>query len=353
MDEIAEQALDRVRLEQDYTLEVGAGKEISAARALGDELDRLEALAAELLTVRNRVRVKARALHTSRQVGDAQTSEAELVSAPLQRRIEDLEMELEQYRTHHHCTDGCTSNAHVAFTGKGLVKQLRQRIKELESQVPSEVVTMPAECLTVGRLNHQLDVALSQVSALQRRNDELGARVSDMSGWLDLKAGELASANEQRDQALAEVARLRAAWTTEVERGRDLEADLSRLREELARRYTLANVMDQRAEAREEANRENEQVLRDLKAELDRVGKLASVRLGEIDSLNTKLKISGDWRETHQRDKQAAWERLATIERIARQPEVDNELGEVAHRPEPGALAGAMVMIREALKGFS
>jgi hypothetical protein len=118
---------------------------------------------------------------------------------------------------------------------------------------------------------------------------------------------------------------VRAAWTTEIERARDLEADLSRLRETLAERT----------------------------AELDRVRVLASTRLGEIDSLNTKLEVMTQDRDAHQEDKRKAWDRLATIERIARQPEVDNELGEVAHRPEPGALAGAMTMIREALKGFS
>ena len=337
MDEIAEQALNRVRTEQDFAIERAAGKEISAARAIGDELDRLEALAAELLTVRNRVRVKARALHTSRQVGDAQTSEAELVAAPLRRQIEHLERRLAESMTADHQTI-VEQRQRIEDLNRDLERAL-QRIGELEGQVPSEVVTMPAECLTVGKLQRQLDVALSQVSALQRRADQLGARVAEMSGWLDLKTGELVSANEQRDQAREQEARTRLAWAAEVQRGQDLEADLSRLREELARRYTLANVMDQRAEAREEANRESEQVLRDLRAELDRANGLAASLRNEANA--------------HQADKQRAWERLATIERIARQPEVDNELGEVAHRPEPGALAGAITMIREALKGFS
>lgn len=285
MDEIAEQALNRVRLEQDYRLEHETAQAITAARALGDDLDELEALAAQLLTIRNRVRVKARSLHTSREVGEAQTSEAELVAAPLRRQIVDLkehlstaEQELATFRRHHMCTESCRPNAHVAFTGKSLVKELeeanrqaqetimaqRARIAELENQVPSEIVTMPAECLSAGRLTRQLDVALSQVSALQRRKDELAARISDMSGWLDLKTSELASANEQRDQAREQERRVRAAWQTEIERGRDLEADISRLREELPRRYTLAQVMDQRAEAREELMREYESVSVDL-----------------------------------------------------------------------------------------
>lgn len=43
-------------------------------------------------------------------------------------RIHELVNELEEYRRHHVCTDGCRPNAHIAFTGKGLVAELQQSV---------------------------------------------------------------------------------------------------------------------------------------------------------------------------------------------------------------------------------
>jgi hypothetical protein len=61
---------------------------INAPRAIGDELDEIEATAAALLALRNRLRAKSNGLYTGTQVGDLQASEASLVSAPLRRELE-------------------------------------------------------------------------------------------------------------------------------------------------------------------------------------------------------------------------------------------------------------------------
>lgn len=81
-------------------------------------------------------------LYTAEEVGDLQAGEAELVAAPLRRRIAqmtkehadlvkrlgDAEMEVERLKKGHVCTRSCKPDAHVAFTG-------RQRLEELERKV--------------------------------------------------------------------------------------------------------------------------------------------------------------------------------------------------------------------------
>jgi chromosome segregation ATPase len=316
--------IGREAIQRETSIHYEAGQQISAARALGEDLDEMEALAAQLLTLRNRVRIKARALHTTREMGDAQTSEAELVAAPLRVRIAELESQV-----------------------SGQIElDLRDRIAELESQVPSEIVTMTDECLTVGRLNRQLDVALSQVSALQRRKEELHGRVANLVEWLDLRNGELASANEQRDQARAEAERLEALLAsrdTALVESRELAASLQRDLD------TMADTLKGREEQIREWRQERDQALETE----GRMRHIASVRLGEIDSLNTRLDVMTAERDAQQQDKQRAWEKLATIEAIAHRPGTDEGMGEVAHRPNPGELFKALFDIRESLKGFS
>lgn len=223
MAEIAEETLGRVRLEEDFAIERAAGKEISAARALGDDLDRLEALAAELLTVRNRVRVKARSLHTSRQVGDAQTSEAELVSAPLQRQIVDLkehvhtcEQEIIQL-TKALEAERRQSAQNMAGDHQTIVEQ-RQRIADLEAERDALLAEAPpAECTGVSRLQVQLDVARAQVRALQQSRTEArelaAARQTDLDEMADTLARSRKIAEQRGEQRAA---LLRRATTGEA-----------------------------------------------------------------------------------------------------------------------------------------
>jgi chromosome segregation ATPase len=49
---------------------------------------------------------------------------------------------------------------------------------------------------------------LGEISHMEERQATLSARISDLTGWLDLRNGELASANEQRDQARARAAQM-------------------------------------------------------------------------------------------------------------------------------------------------
>lgn len=92
-----------------------------------DRRDVAQHLAANLAQ-RGLVLSRTERLYTAAEVGDAQASEAELVAAPLRRRIEELEAELARVEKGHVCVETCRPNAHVAFQG-------RARVRELETEL--------------------------------------------------------------------------------------------------------------------------------------------------------------------------------------------------------------------------
>lgn len=319
------------------------GSSPTAEQRIAEELHELESLAAALLAARNALRDKAKNLYTSAQVGDYQASEAELVSAPLRRQVRDLEArlaeamaadhqtivqqrqriaELEEdnlrYRKAHVCTDGCRPNEHLGFIGKGLVAELEAQNADLRKQIEELKQAAPAGCLTVHKLTRQLDVALSQVSALQRRKEELHVRVANLVEWLEQSRAEaerLEALVASRDTALAESRELVAAMQTSL----DGMADTVAARETQIRDGRMA----------QEVTRQ------------------------ELDKARASLRSVTAERDAQQRDKQAAWERLATIERIVRTPAVDSALNTHATPPYAQTLATAVKQVREALKGFS
>jgi chromosome segregation ATPase len=304
----------------------------TAAQVMGPQMDRLEELAAQLVTVRNTIRAQARDLYTAEQMGDAQTSEAELVAARLRRRVMDLqenlhsaEQELATLRKHHMCTESCRPNAHVAFTGKGLVRELEEQNADLRKQIEELKSAPPAECVSVGRLTRQLDVALSQVSALQRRKEELHIRVADMQD----RGSELL---ELAKQARAEAERLEALLASR-------DTALAESRELAAGRQRDLDTMADTLAAREAQIRD---------------GRMAQeVTRRELDKARAQLKSITAERDAQQSAKQDAWERLGTIERLVREPAVDAALTTSAIPPYAKTLAEAVRRVRKSLEGFS
>jgi chromosome segregation ATPase len=304
----------------------------TAAQVMGPQMDRLEELAAQLVTVRNTIRAQARDLYTAEQMGDAQTSEAELVAARLRRRVMDLqenlhsaEQELATLRKHHMCTESCRPNAHVAFTGKGLVRELEEQNADLRKQIEELKSAPPAECVSVGRLTRQLDVALSQVSALQRRKEELHIRVADMQD----RGSELL---ELAKQARAEAERLEALLASR-------DTALAESRELAAGRQRDLDTMADTLAAREAQIRD---------------GRMAQeVTRRELDKARAQLKSITAERDAQQGAKQDAWERLGTIERLVREPAVDAALTTSAIPPYAKTLAEAVRRVRKSLEGFS
>lgn len=206
----------RSLVREEFRYEREAYKADTAANALLVEMNQIKAMADRLLGIQERLGFKARGLFTGSQVGDAQTSEAELVSAPLRLRIAELEGELETYRKHHVCTASCQPNAHVAFTGKGLVAELETKLGMYKARVAELDERLARSEDWVRGLREERDRALENgrradhdnIVAQRARIEELEGRISNMSGWLDVKNGELASANAQRDAARTRVAEL-------------------------------------------------------------------------------------------------------------------------------------------------
>lgn len=327
------------------------GSSPTAEQRIAEELHELESLAAALLAARNALRDKAKNLYTSAQVGDYQASEAELVSAPLRREVVDLkehvhtceqeiirltkELEAERrqhaedmagdhrnitaqrqriakleeenlrWRKAHVCTDGCRPNEHLGYIGKDLVAELEEQNNDLRLQIEELKQAAPAECLTVHKLTRQLDVAQSQVSALQRRKEELHIRVADLAERLN-----------DKDKAL-----------------------------------TLAQTS-------REYNRQN---LLAAQAEVERLDALVASRetalaerTAELDRTRALLRSVTAERDAQQGAKQDAWERLATIERIVREPAVEDALGVRGKLPQYAqTMASTIRAVRERLKGFS
>lgn len=328
------------------------GTSPTAEQRIAEELHELESLAAALLAARNALRDKAKNLYTSAQVGDCQEERRQRWSTvPLRREIVDLkehvhtceqeiirltkELEAERrqhaedmagdhrnitaqrqriaeleednlrWRKAHVCTDGCRPNEHLGFIGKRLLEDLEEQNNDLRLQIEELKQAAPAECLTVHKLTRQLDVAQSQVSALQRRKEELHIRVADLAERLN-----------DKDKAL-----------------------------------TLAQTS-------REYNRQN---LLAAQAEVERLDALVASRetalaerTAELDRTRALLRSVTAERDAQQGAKQDAWERLATIERIVREPAVEDALGVRGKLPQYAqTMANTIRAVRERLKGFS
>lgn len=151
----------------------------------------------------------AERLYTAREVGDAQASEAELVSAPLRRwirelehelaqaaeqhvrsieaqdrllrqateereearrRVEELEAELARVNKGHVCVEACRPNAHVAFQG-------RRRITELEVELNQRPTKLDWEAVRAER-----DMLREKLVRRETRITELSGQLGRISG---------------------------------------------------------------------------------------------------------------------------------------------------------------------------
>ena len=277
MDEIN---AERYRLRDDFRVEREASQADDAAGAIKHEVDELDAAAMQVIEMTRRLRVKARGLFTSAQVGDAQTSEAELVSAPLRRRVQELESEvaslnsayelvreragnveeqLAAYQKNHACTERCRPNAHVAFTGKGMIKDLE------------EVLT---------RIREQRDAARADAQRLQQelmlyqdRVAELDERLATAQEDRDRLRGDLGLIKAERDATRARVANLEA---------REKELGLTAINEQ------LLTVKAQRDTARSRVA-ELEDLASSLGEQLDTARTRISNMSGWLDLRNGEL----------------------------------------------------------------
>lgn len=349
------------------------GTSPTAEQRIAEELHELESLAAALLAARNALRDKAKNLYTSAQVDDCQEKRRQRWSTvPLQREILDLkeyvhtreqeiirltkELEAERrqhaedmagdhrnitaqrqriaeleednlrWRKAHVCTDGCRPNEHLGYIGKDLVAELEEQNNDLRLQIEELKQAAPAECLTVHKLTRQLDVAHSQVSALQRRKEELHIRVAELAERLGDKDKALTLAQTSREYNRQNLLAARA----EVER------------------------LDALAASRETALAESRELVTSCQRDLDTMADTVAVRTAELDRTRALLRSVTAERDAQQGAKQDAWERLTTIERIVREPAVEDALGVRGKLPQYAqTMANTIRAVRERLKGFS
>jgi hypothetical protein len=186
---------------------------------LEDRLERIRKILAEDGGLSER-------LYTAAEVGDLQASEAELVAAPLRRRVADLETELERYRKAHVCTDSCKPNAHVAFTGSQIVKELetelaneRQEIERLERENEeyhlNRIKKLETKVREYDKDRHTERDRADQNKAWAERAEANGSRLS----------AALVQAEKDRDSARRRVAELEAQLSRSIDRENKLEAD--------------------------------------------------------------------------------------------------------------------------------
>ena len=175
---------------------------INAPRAIGEELDELEATAAVLLRLRNNLRAKADGLYTGTQVDELLARPP--VATPLRRELESVRRAWSAETVRREDAERRLAEA-MAADHQNIVEQ-RELIKDLTAQ--------------------------------RDRMAEAARRAQDTSSVLQ-------------------------------DRVREMAGDIARLTDEMGRRDTLAQVMDQRAEAREEALKEMQPTLAGLIEEKD------------------------------------------------------------------------------------
>jgi chromosome segregation ATPase len=173
-------------------------------------------------------------LYTAAEVGAAQASEAELVAAPLRRRIEEMAARLEKG---HVCTEACRPNAHVAFLGRREVNKLenerdrfKARIAELERRFKARIAELERE-LSTARLSDQgagsriaelkLEAEASQahqrVIEIQREVEYQRERADQNRAWAERAEGRVAATGLELADARHDLAEAHK----EIERRKD------------------------------------------------------------------------------------------------------------------------------------
>jgi len=107
--------------------------------------------------------------HTERDRADR----AHARNLGLAGRVASLESDLARYRRAHVCTDRCTKDAHVAFEGNQLVKELEAELANEREQAGQELAEMSGE---VRRLKEELN---RRFTTAQVEDAKAGARADE------------------------------------------------------------------------------------------------------------------------------------------------------------------------------
>ena len=157
-------------------------------------------------------------------------------------KIDELEAELRRYRTAHVCTENCTKDAHVAFTGRQMVNQLRDDIEVLKTGRAAdhdEIVELRAER---DRLLAKLKDEKSQRDANREWAERAEQRVESLKVDLALASDELAKVRAQARSLKEKLAVAHSDWQAMVGRRKAAWNRVSELEK------LLATELDRNAE---------------------------------------------------------------------------------------------------------
>jgi DNA repair exonuclease SbcCD ATPase subunit len=103
-------------------------------------------------------------------------AELEKVYDPAQAaEISRLKTELDAYRRTHVCTDRCTKNAHVAFTGREMVTNLEERLTQAEASLAESRDLVAFRSRVIDELADERNRLANRLSEIQKiiRRDEV------------------------------------------------------------------------------------------------------------------------------------------------------------------------------------
>lgn len=160
------------------------------------------------------------------------------------KRVIELEDKLERYHRAHVCTSSCQDNAHVAFTGKGLVRDLEAQVAKLTEQVKgydhdrkterdradrNQARAIKAEELVQEERIRGNNLA-QRLAQSEQRERELEAQNQRLTEYANAQEARHAEENEQYRQSIAArdsllqgaaatVRRIQTVvWTTDMDR---------------------------------------------------------------------------------------------------------------------------------------
>lgn len=194
-------------------------REASAAMLLVEALTEVRrVIGATDSSVSNRV-------YTVAEVGDLQASEAELVAAPLRRRVAELEYDLERYRRAHVCTVECKPNAHTAFQGRVLVAELEVKIQTERGRADRAEALAAAQHERAKETESNEEYHLKRIEELDRDRHTERDRADQNKAWAERAeangvklSAALVEAEKQRDSARRRVAELEDQLARSIDR---------------------------------------------------------------------------------------------------------------------------------------
>jgi chromosome segregation ATPase len=175
------------------------------------ERDRADELKAEL----ERERAYSQSAEKAREEIATELARARQDRDERERARATLESELERYQRNHACTEQCSENSHVAFTGKGLIKELRTELEAANARALSNhewaeraEARVAAYALDLGAVRRELDEArekLVQAKAAVNSPEILTALQTGWTNWSQGNAAALTTAVRSAQLVLATV----------------------------------------------------------------------------------------------------------------------------------------------------